>query len=410
MVTAEANRDVMTDPSALNSLDLPGSPAETRVVVAMSGGVDSSVVAGLLKRQGYDVVGVTLQLYDHGEATHRKGACCAGQDIYDARRVAETLGIPHYVLDYEARFREAVIEPFADSYAQGETPIPCVSCNQTIKFQDLLETARDLGAQALATGHYVTSRPSPTGRRLYTARDGERDQSYFLFAATRPQLDFLRFPLGDLAKAETRTLARELGLGVADKADSQDICFVPTGRYTDVIERLKPDAAEPGDIVHVDGRVLGRHKGVIHYTIGQRKGLGLALGEPVYVVRLDAERRRVVVGPREALLTRRLTLRGFNWLGDLPVEVAAAEGLELYARVRSTRPQQPAVLRWAKGGAEVELLDGEHGVSPGQACVLYEGTGSQTRVLGGGWIDRTAPVVSLAGSASVRAGALALGR
>src|SRR3954465_12884597 len=297
-----------------NSLDLPTEPSKTRVVVAMSGGVDSSVVAAVLKRDGYDVIGITLQLYDQGEAAHRKGACCAGQDIYDARRVAEAIGIPHYVLDYEARFREAVIDRFAQTYLNGETPIPCVECNRSIKFRDLLETARDLGADVLATGHYVASRALPDGRRaLYRAADPERDQSYFLYATTPEQLDRLRFPLGDRDKRETRALAREFGLDVADKADSQDICFVPQGRYSDIIDRLKPGAARAGDIAHLDGRVLGGHEGIIHYPVGQRRGLGLSLGEPLYVVRLDAETARVIVGPRAALATRVIRIADMNW-------------------------------------------------------------------------------------------------
>lgn len=373
----------------LNSLDLPRRPEDTRVVVAMSGGVDSSVVAGLMKREGYDVIGVTLQLYDHGEAVHRAGACCAGQDIHDARRVAERLGIPHYVLDYEKRFKEAVIDRFAESYIAGETPIPCVSCNQTVKFSDLLETAKTLGADVLATGHYVRTRLVGGRRALFRPADLDRDQSYFLFATTREQLDFLRFPLGGLTKPETRELAREFGLAIADKQDSQDICFVPKGKYSDVIERLKPGAAEPGDIVHLDGRVLGRHEGIIHYTIGQRRGIGVATGEPLYVVHLDADGSRVVVGPREALATRRIALRDVNWLGDGELSDIPPEGMELFVKVRSTRPPRAAVLTVGDEGVAVQLADGETGIAPGQACVFFDSDEEDARVLGGGWIDRT---------------------
>ena len=373
-------------PEGLNSLYLPGRPADTRVVIAMSGGVDSSVVAALLKSQGYDVVGITLQLYDHGEAVGRKGACCAGQDIQDARRVAEALGIPHYVLDYEARFAKAVMGEFADSYLAGETPVPCVACNQKIKFRDLLRTAEELGASALATGHYVRSRPGPRAFELYRAQDAERDQSYFLFATTPAQLNFLRFPLGDLDKETTRKLAREFGLPTAAKSDSQDICFVPTGRYTQIIERLRPGAAEPGDIVHVDGHVLGRHRGIINYTIGQRRGIGVAAAEPLYVVKLDAKRREVVVGPREWLRTRHISLRDVNWLGDEPLEDLAEHGKEVLARIRSSGSLQQATLRVDVSGIEVELAHGEDGVSPGQACVFYTAGERGERLLGGGWI------------------------
>jgi tRNA-uridine 2-sulfurtransferase len=375
----------------LNSLDLEGRPQDTRVVVAMSGGVDSSATAALLKSQGYDVVGITLQLYDHGAATHRKGACCAGRDIHDARDVAERIGIPHYVLDYESKFRESVIDNFAASYAIGETPVPCIECNRSVKFRDLLATARELGASALATGHYVASRRLDSGSRaLVCAADADRDQSYFLFATTQEQLDYLRFPLGDMTKPQTRELARQFGLSVADKQDSQDICFVPSGRYTDVIERMKPNALEPGDIVDMDGRVIGRHEGIVHFTVGQRRGLGIAAAAPLYVIKLDAAARRVIVGPREALRMHRIMLRDINWIGDGALDRAVGDGLELFVRVRSTRAPQPAWLRAVNGGYEIELVGGEEGVSPGQACVFYDAAGGQARVLGGGFIKSAA--------------------
>ena len=361
-----------------------------RVVVAMSGGVDSSVVAALVRAAGFEAVGITLQLYDHGVAAGRKGACCAGQDIHDARRVAEALDMPHYVLDYENRFRTEVIEPFASSYAAGETPVPCILCNQRIKFADLLHTARDLGAAALATGHYVRRVAGAAGAEMWRGAEPERDQSYFLFATRQAELDFLRFPLGELGKAETRAFARRLGLGVADKADSQDICFVPDGRYADTVARLRPEAALAGDIVDLSGRVVGRHQGVGRYTIGQRKGLGLGPeageGAPLYVVRIDPATARVVVGPREALATLVLHLRDVNWLGDGPL---APGSRRIEAKVRSTRPAAPASLDVADDGRVSVVLDEpEMGVSPGQACVFYAGE----RVLGGGWIARTGAI------------------
>jgi tRNA-specific 2-thiouridylase len=320
--------------------------------------------------------------------------------------VAERIGIPHYVLDYESRFKEAVIDRFADSYVAGETPVPCIECNQSIKFHDLLGTARELGAQVMATGHYIASRALPGGgRALHRARDEERGQSYFLFATTHEQLRDVRFPLGDLTKPQTRELARKFGLAIADKQDSQDICFVPSGRYTDIIERLKPGAASEGDIVDLDGKVLGRHNGIINFTIGQRKGLGIAAGEPLYVVRLDAGNGRVIVGPREALRTRRISLRDVNWIGDGTIEDALASGArEIFVKVRSTRAPQPALLSAGPDGIVVALTDGEDGVSPGQACVFYDAADGQARVLGGGFI-RSAQALSEARATRDRVGA-----
>ena len=369
----------------INSLGFAKSPSETRVVVAMSGGVDSSVVAAMLAEEGYDVVGVTLQLYDHGAALAKKGACCAGRDIHDARRVAEDIGFPHYVLDYENVFKDAVIDEFADSYLAGATPVPCIRCNERVKFKDLLETAKDLDADCMATGHYIQRKMGSEKAELHSAADANRDQSYFLFSTTSEQLDYLRFPLGHLpSKAETRALAEKYGLSVADKPDSQDICFVPNGNYASVIEKLRPDAADPGDIVDMNGNVLAQHNGVIHYTIGQRRGLGIGgLETPLYVVKLDVEKKHVIVGPKEALATRTVPIREINWLGDAPFN--SQSEWHVNVRVRSTKPPMPAVIRpLSDTQATVELLTPEEGVSPGQACVFYED--GSTRILGGGWI------------------------
>ena len=371
--------------SNLNSLGFAKPPAQTRVVVAMSGGVDSSVVAAMLADEGYDVVGVTLQLYDHGAALAKKGACCAGIDIHDARRVADQMGFPHYVLDYENIFRDAVIDEFADSYLAGATPVPCIRCNERVKFKDLLETAKDLEADCMATGHYIRRKTGALGPELHSAADPARDQSYFLFSTTPEQLAYLRFPLGHLAsKSETRALAAKYGLRVADKPDSQDICFVPGGDYASVIEKLRPGAADPGEIVHADGRVLGTHNGVIHYTIGQRRGLGIGgLAEPLYVVKLEVDNKRVIVGPKEMLATRQVPVREVNWLGDAPFD--SQPEWHVSVKVRSTRPAREAIIRpLSPTEAEVELLNPEEGVSRGQACVFYETEGA--RILGGGWI------------------------
>jgi tRNA-specific 2-thiouridylase len=389
MNAAAAISDTLSDGLIDAVRDAVRLPAGTRIVAAMSGGVDSTVTAALLHRAGYDVVGVTLQLYDHGAAIQKKGACCAGQDIHDARTAAESMGIPHYVLDYESRFRQQVIEDFADSYLRGETPIPCIRCNQTVKFRDLLDVARDLGAEAMATGHYVRRDVGPHGPELHRAFDAARDQSYFLFATTPEQLDYLRFPLGGLPKPAVRAAATALGLKVADKPDSQDICFVPEGRYTTVIDRLRPHGAEPGDIVHLDGRILGRHEGVTRYTIGQRRGLNVAVGDPLFVVKIDADSRRVLVGPREALLTRALSLKETNWIGDGPDMAAACKVQRpVLARVRSTR--EPVLGHLGMVGGEPGVVFGvpEEGVAPGQACVLYAPE-APSRVLGGGFIAGT---------------------
>jgi len=370
----------------LNSLGFEKKPCETRVVVAMSGGVDSSVVAAKLVNEGYDVIGVTLQLYDHGAALAKKGACCAGIDIHDARRVAESMNFPHYVLDYENIFKETVIDEFADSYLGGATPVPCIRCNERVKFKDLLETAKDLEADCMATGHYIQRKNGAKGPELHCAADPNRDQSYFLFPTTREQLNFLRFPIGHLkSKDETRALAKKFNLSISDKPDSQDICFVPNGDYTAVIEKLRPGAAEPGEIVHADGRILGKHKGIINFTVGQRRGLGVGgLNDPLYVISLNVEDRKVVVGPRELLKAHIIKVSEVNWLGDQ--NFYSKKQWKMKVKVRSTRPPQDAIVRPKSSyTAEVQLIDPEQGVAPGQACVFYDK--NNPRVLGGGWIQ-----------------------
>lgn len=385
---ALATREPDPAPGALNALGFAKPPSETRVVAAMSGGVDSSVVAALLAARGYEVIGITLQLYDHGAAIEKKGACCAGQDIHDARNVADQIGIPHYVLDYESRFKEQVMEDFADTYLSGATPIPCIRCNQTVKFSDLLRTAQELGADCLATGHYIRREDGAAGPELHRAADASRDQSYFLFATTSEQLDYVRFPLGDLPKTEVRALADYFALPVASKPDSQDICFVPEGSYAKVVKKLRPGSGRGGEIVHLDGRVLGEHSGVIHYTIGQRRGLGVATGDPLFVVKIDAPKRQVIVGPREALLTAGLTMEELNWLGDDTLTAACERAEPVLVRVRSTREPAPGRLGFHQGAPAVWFDSPEEGVARGQASVLYDASGS-TRILGGGFIAST---------------------
>jgi tRNA-specific 2-thiouridylase len=370
----------------LNSLGFAKEPSKTRVVVAMSGGVDSSVVAAMLKEQQYDVIGVTLQLYDHGAALAKKGACCAGRDIHDARRVAESMNFPHYVLNYENMFKENVIDEFADSYLAGSTPVPCIRCNEKVKFKDLLETAKDLDADCMATGHYIQRMQGRLNSELHCATDKLKDQSYFLFTTKQSQLDFLRFPLGHLnSKTETRKLAQKYGLSVADKPDSQDICFVPNGSYADVIKKLRPEAIEPGNIVNLDGETLGQHNGIINYTVGQRRGLGIGGGNPLYVIKLDAKNRQVLVGPKASLATKKIQIKDVNWIGDSSFDELKLRNINV--RVRSTTlPKEAVVKPTGKTTACVTLALAEEGVSPGQACVFYEQ--DSTRILGGGWITK----------------------
>lgn len=352
-----------------------------KIVVAMSGGVDSSTVAALLHAQGHEVIGITLQLYDHGIALEKKGACCAGQDIYDAQMAAEKIRIPHYVLNYESIFKQSVIEDFADSYLRGETPIPCVRCNQKVKFKDLFKVAKDLGADSLATGHYVRKIVADSKAHMYKGVDHSKDQSYFLFATTQEQLDFLEFPLGNLKKEETRALAKEFGLEIADKPDSQDICFVPNGNYAKVIEKLRPEAFSIGEVIDKFGNVLGYHNGIVNYTIGQRRGLGISNGQPLYVIKIKPESNQVVVGFKEDLNAAWFKVSEINWLGD--EEVISDAKVECMVKLRSTHKGINATVHFLdKQNAKVELSEPHAAVTPGQACVMYQGE----RMIGGGWI------------------------
>lgn len=359
---------------------LDGITPGNKIAVAMSGGVDSSVAASVMVAAGYNVVGITLQLYDHGSIINKSGACCAGQDIYDAKCVADKMNFPHYVLDYESVFSKNVIEDFADSYINGETPLPCVKCNQKVKFKDLLQTAKDLGAQALITGHYVQRKKEGANpSELHRALDHSKDQSYFLFTTTQEQLEYLRFPLGGLNKSETREIAKYFNLKVSNKPDSQDICFVPNGNYASVVSKLRPGALDSGDIIHINGQLLGKHNGIINYTIGQRKGLNISYNEPLYVVRIDPTKKQVIVGSKQDLAINKINLKDINWLLD---KKYFSNGLECYVKVRSTHNPVPAKIFSTEQGATVEFQFPEYGVASGQACVFYE----KDRILGGGWI------------------------
>lgn len=389
-------KKIMTEnsPNSPNSMGFDKSPQNTRIVVAMSGGVDSSVVACLLKKQGYEVIGITLQLYDHSAAINKKGSCCAGQDIFDAKRVAEQMDFPHYVLDYEKKFKQAVIEPFAQAYQQGQTPIPCVACNQTVKFSDLMKMAQQLDADCLATGHYIKTTQGKNGnRQMFRPKDESKDQSYFLFATTQTQLNYLRFPLGDISKSETRNMAEEMNLTIAQKSDSQDICFVPKGKYSDIIAKLNPSAQRNGKIIDIDGKIVGKHNGIFNFTIGQRKGLGIAHPDPLYVVDIDAKKSIVLVGPRYALQTNKIGLKNVNWLGDEKLQ--KQKTYNIFVRVRSSHRPSPAILYTQNNEIMVELAKSENGLARGQACVFYENNSQQSRVLGGGWIEKVSKPFSI---------------